>query len=217
MNNKCPLCGKEKRAAKDLVCAECYQLWVAQAGHALASEGKVIPFTIWAFEKVKGVLYPLREELEKMRTAYQALEHAVGDAAYAAITTALGGKRVEPEVFRLALKEKRDALWKEKGGNRLHFELKTKETRLAFLQGLYEELREKVEKPEEPPTTEVTPPPTPEEAAEILKEPKPQPEEPDPKEDDLRPRHKNHRVRERAAEKAQLNQMVRAGGLEDKS
>ena len=208
MNNKCPLCGKEKRAAKDLVCAECYQFWVGQAGHALASEGKVIPFTIWAFEKVKGVLYPLREELEKLRADYEALGKAVSEAAYAAITTALGGKRVEPEVFRIALKEKRDALWKEKGGNQLHYRLKTTETRVALLEGIYAELKNKMEKPEGeiPPTAgapaeTLPPPPTPEES-----------EDPD----GHRPCRQNNHVRGgRAGEKVQLRNLVATGQIEE--
>lgn len=219
-NAACPLCGKEKERASHVVCNECYQIYTTQAGRSLAREGRVIPFTIWTKEEVEKRFQPLQTQLEDIRKKYDVLSKEVSEAAYQDITTKLGGKRVDPEVFRAALREKRDELWKQKGGGRLHWELKTLEKKVEFLGGMLAELTAKVEQMEKEVPVESSS--LEEELKELLKEPPKSempenPQEAESPEDPPAPNRVPKTKGGRTGEKAQLRQMAESGQFDDEN
>lgn len=148
INKDCPLCERKKDQAKHLVCSECYKLWTYQAGKTLATEGQIVSIVAWTKEELEKKLPKLRTELEEKKTKYTSLQEEVDSEAYREIVASLQGERVPDEVFRVALAEKRKELWQGKGGNKLHFELKTLEEKLTFLESFYQELQKKTEENE---------------------------------------------------------------------
>lgn len=144
MNNlECPICGKEKKRPKDLVCSECYKTYTGQAGKVLAHEGRIISFPEWMKEKAKKRLQYLQALRDEKKAEYSALQEEVNKEAFSSLKETLGGKTVPKEVFIKALREIKNKLWGKKGGNKLHFEKKQLEEKVTFLVGFLSGFQEK--------------------------------------------------------------------------
>ncbi len=144
INRECPICGKEKQA-KHLVCNGCYQIYTGDAGRSLARDGKIPPFTTWAYERIEKRLEEGKNQLSQKKEEYISLQEQVRADAYTVITNSLRGKKISPEIFKNALKEKKGEVWGTRGGNKLHHELKSMESKIVFLQGLRDELQVKIQ------------------------------------------------------------------------
>jgi hypothetical protein len=144
INRECPICGKEKQA-KHLVCNDCYQIYTSEAGRSLARDGKIPPFTVWAAESIEKRLQELKTQLVQKNEEYISLQEQVRADAYTVITNSLRGKKISPEIFKNALKEKKREVWGTRGGNKLHYQLKSIENKIVFLKGLCDELRLKIQ------------------------------------------------------------------------
>ncbi len=131
---QCPICDAEKKHERDLVCPICYQEYVIEAGKALA-EGRIITPAAWAKPHMENRLEDLRIKLEKSQEAYKQLQENVRDEAYRAIKNALNGGWADDDVFKEALAQKKKTLWQEKGGNKLHYQIKAFEQNIAFIEG----------------------------------------------------------------------------------
>ncbi len=156
----CPVCGEKTRRNTDLVCPSCYRSYRSDAGAALA-KGEVITLGQWTAPRVEARLEAIRHELQEKQETYTDLQEEVKSDAYQAIRDTLKGQTVPRDVFNTGMKNKAQALWKEKGGHRLHYEVKTLETEVAFLEGLLVQLHQNDssreessdEQPEEAPKT----------------------------------------------------------------
>lgn len=144
INRECPICGEEKQA-KHLVCNGCYQIYTGEAGRSLARDGKIPAFTVWAYEKIEKRLGELKNQLAQKKKEYVSLQEQVRADAYTLITNSLHGKKISQEIFRNALAEKKKEVWKIRKGDRLHYELKSTESKIVFLQGLRDELQTKIQ------------------------------------------------------------------------
>jgi len=145
INKECPLCDKKKDQARYLVCSECYRLWTNQAGKTLATKGQIISILDWTKEETEKKLPTLRAGLSEKQTKYKVLQDEVNNEAFRKIIASLQGKKIPDEVFQVALIETKKKLWAEKGGNKLHFEFKSLEERLNFLESFCQELQKKTE------------------------------------------------------------------------
>jgi len=134
-NGNCPACGERKQQNGHFVCRECYNSYQAEAAEALAGASTVITLRAWVHPKAAARLAELQQQLEKKQAEYAALQEQTKSEAYQAITETLKGQRVDHQVFCRALKTKAKELWKDRGGNRLHYELRTLESQVAVLKG----------------------------------------------------------------------------------
>lgn len=155
-NKECPLCGKEKRRAKDLVCNDCYQAFTSEAGRMLAQKGKITSFGEWIKPQATEKLQSLQAQLNEVTERYSALQKEVKNEAYAQITASLK-QYVVMEIFKKALREKERILWGQKGGNKLHWERKGLEARITFLKGFLEKFPEKAAEVAQEPQPAETP------------------------------------------------------------
>jgi len=144
INRECPICGEGKRL-KHLVCNACYQVYTGEAGHSLARDGKIPPFTTWAYERIEKRLGELKNHLAQKKDEYISLQEQVRADAYTVITDSLKGKKISSDIFKNALGEKKKEVWKARKGNHLHYELKSIESNIVFLQGLRDELQTKIQ------------------------------------------------------------------------
>ena len=141
----CPTCREGQRnRPKDLVCPDCYKKYTEEAGRALA-RGEAISIPEWVMGIAGEQLATLQAEFHQKQNEYTALQERVGEEAFQEIRSSLKGKSVPQEVFNSALRQKKDELWKANKGNRLHFEVKTLEKQIAFIEGLLSELQTKAE------------------------------------------------------------------------
>ncbi len=139
----CPVCGQKKRMrAKDLVCPDCYETYVREAGRALV-QGSVLFLTQWVLPKAENLLKEFQEQLLQKQAAFKVLQKQVSDGAFEEIRKNAGGKFIPKEIFSAALGLQRKELWKAKSGNRLFAEMKVLEEQVSFLQGVIKEIREK--------------------------------------------------------------------------
>lgn len=122
------------------MCQKCYGNFVVGAAKSLVQneEGKVITFSEWAQEQLDTKLTQHKAILADIRQKYRNLQQAVEAGAFTALKTKLGGRRVDLPVFQKALEEVKTQLWREMGGNKLHFQLKTEEKNVKVLEGLIE-------------------------------------------------------------------------------
>lgn len=131
----CPLCGEKKKVTKDLVCPDCYNLYVNNAGATLASQSKIISLPEWFKDRAEKRLADLIKELLKISQEYRDLQEEVNNEAFTAVKKATNGHTVDRQVFNVALRQKKKDIWKEKGGNTLHYRLETTKRMIAFLEG----------------------------------------------------------------------------------
>ncbi|MBU2263585.1 hypothetical protein KJ750_02975 [Patescibacteria group bacterium] len=144
INRECPICGNEKQT-RHLICTNCFQVYTGEAGHSLARDGKIPSFTVWAYERIEKRLGELKNHLAQKKDEYISLQEQVRADAYTVITDSLKGKKISTEIFKNALGEKKKEVWKARKGNHLHYELKSIESNIVFLQGLKDELQTKIQ------------------------------------------------------------------------
>ncbi|MBU2219416.1 hypothetical protein KKG15_02930, partial [Patescibacteria group bacterium] len=96
----------------------------------------------------------LKNQLTQKKEEYIGLQEQVRADAYTIlanslrgknITNSLRGKNIVGDIFKNALAEKKKEIWGIKGGNKLHYELKSIESNIVFLQGLKDELQTKIQ------------------------------------------------------------------------
>lgn len=140
----CPVCRQKKRAkADDLVCPDCYKIYVQEAGRALA-QGSVLSLSQWVLPKAEVFLEESQEQLLQKQKAFKDLQEQVSDEAFKEIRRSTGGQFIEDKrVFTAGLDIKRKELWREKGGNRLFAEMKTLEEEVSFVQGITKGIQER--------------------------------------------------------------------------
>jgi len=129
-SNPCLLCGEQKISQKHLVCPKCYGQWKIEAARALASdEGTIILQEPWLLERMKKVL----QEMDQEKARCETLRTETENEAIAHITSKTAGQKIDPEVLKLALTERRRILWDKKGGKKLSADIQANESRYALL------------------------------------------------------------------------------------
>ena len=148
----CPACG-EKKQNGHLVCRNCFNQYQTEAAEGIV-RGRVVTIKEWTSPRARARLHQLRNELQEKQEEYERLQEATKTEAYSAIKETLGGKTVPHQVFCNALKQKAKEVWTEKGGNRLHYELRTMESAVAVLEGTVNGLNEGPEETHDDPDEE---------------------------------------------------------------
>jgi hypothetical protein len=146
---ECPACGGEKQKLRHLVCRECFESYTNEASDALVKTGKIVYMTSWVAKKIAERVPGLKLELGLLRVKYRSLQTKVKEEVISFIKKSSWRKKVSPEVISEAIRKKSDALWAERGGNKLHHEVMRLMDKINSLSKLLEELRAKGEEKKE--------------------------------------------------------------------
>jgi hypothetical protein len=136
---ECPTCGREKQKGKHLICRECFQEYSETASDALV-RGDVIYLSTWVRGAIAAKVPDLEKGLEILRDQYCSLRGKIKEEALSFIHRSLNGKKVATEVFYNAVDKKGKELWNDKGGNKLHYQVKSTEAKIEYLNGLLKEI-----------------------------------------------------------------------------
>jgi len=161
----CPIClddrPKTRRKASDIVCGDCYRIWADQAAINLA-QGKYKNLLEWVAEKALVILPSLKPQLASIKTEIEKLQEESGKEAYMALKKSTGGKEVPLDIWRQAFRQKKQEVWRVKGGNAKFAKMKELESRIIFLKKIIEKAQNPEPQPaEEPVSSELEPEITP--------------------------------------------------------
>jgi len=157
----CPVCPgdrpKTRKKASDIVCGDCYRQWTNESAIALA-QGSFINIFNWVAKKAPTILASLEEQYVSAKTEIEKLQDEVGKEAFAALKKNTGGENVPLEVWKPAYQQKKQELWRAKGGNAKFAKMKELESRITLLKQIIEKaLNPEPQMVEEPHVSELEP------------------------------------------------------------
>jgi len=133
----CPTCPNTRGQPTDLVCGDCYRQYTSEAAIVLAKKGgKFLDLFSWVGEKAPAILNSLEEQYASAKAGIEKLQEEVGKEAFATLKQNSGGKSVPREVWSQAWRQKKQDLWRQKGGNVKFARMKGLESRIALLKGI---------------------------------------------------------------------------------
>ena len=156
----CPICPPDKtpntrRKPTDIVCGDCYRRYADEAAIALARGGFITLFE-WVAAKAATMLPELEEQSGEAQADVRLLKANINAEAAARLRQNSGGRNIPPEIWRPALQELTQTLWRERGGNGKFARMKTLEARIALMQSI---LAKAAEAPAAPPAGATDPEP----------------------------------------------------------
>lgn len=157
----CPLDGNIRRRPTDIVCGECYRIYVDEAAIGLARGQPIGNVFEWVAGKAAATVAKLEGELVAAESEIGALGKKVAAETAASLKANAGGQQVAEEVWRKAFGVKKAELWRANGGNAKFAKMKGLESRIALLRSILEKSKEPKPAPPAPATTVAfTAPPT---------------------------------------------------------